>query len=107
MSIPNHYVIVRGHKNGKIEIDNEELETDTFVRGMSVFVGATEAEAVGYLRTQRPGSGYGVTTYGKISRLNNFTIREDFAKGKNPGHYLIDCIKKTEAVQAFSKIGKL
>lgn len=107
-NIGNQWYIVRGLKNGKVEIDEDERDMyhNDIVANMSVYAAQTEEKAVEYLRQNRFNSEYGVIQYGKLKYLNNFQIKSDFA-GSNEGHYLISGITLKEAKNKFSHKGNL
>lgn len=106
MSIEDNWYVVRGLNNGKVEIDTDEHNGEIVIN-MSVYAAETEAKAVNFLRENRPNAHYGVTKYNKLKTLRNFRIQEDFAKGKNKGHYLISGITIAEAKNKFSQQGTL
>lgn len=107
-NIGNQWYIVRGLKNGKVEIDEDERDMyhNDIVANMSVYAAQTEEEAVKYLRQHRLNSEYGVIQYSKLKCLNNFQIKSDFAGG-NEGHYLISGITIEETKNKFSHKGNL
>lgn len=106
--IGNQWYIVRGLKNGKVEIDEDERDMyhNDIVANMSVYAAQIEEEAVKYLRQNRFNSEYGVIQYSKLKSLNNFQIKSDFAGG-NERHYLISGITIEEAKNKFSHKGDL
>lgn len=104
--ISDQWFVIRGLNNGAVVIDPEERSGES-VAGMSVYAAAKEADAVTKLRSKRPGSEYGVCRKSDLKRLRNFQIVEDFDKGKNPGHYVINGITINEARNKFSKKGTL
>lgn len=106
--IGDKWFIVRGLKNGKVEIDEDERDMyhHDIIANMSVYAAPSEEEAVRYLRQHRLNAEYGVIQYSKIKGLANFKIVSDFAGG-NKGHYLISGITIEEAKNKFSHKGTL
>ncbi|TLD85485.1 hypothetical protein [Helicobacter sp. MIT 05-5294] len=101
--IEDNWYIVRGLKNGKVEVSNDErvMGDQEVVANMSVYAAPSKDEAVKYLHNHRPNAEYGATQYGKIKRLSNFKIVSD-STGGNKGHYLISGITIDKAKNIFS-----
>lgn len=99
----DNWYIVRGLKNGKVEVSNDErsMNNQEVVANMSVYAAPSENKAAEYLRNHRQNAEYGVTQFGKIKRLSNFKIVSD-STGGNEGHYLISGITIEEAKNIFS-----